>query len=85
LLEFVAGELAEMHVAIVGTYVDGPDTPPALAAAADHAAHHRLRLGPLDAADVARFLELAGGAPEDAAAVHAETGGNPRLVWQRVR
>jgi DNA-binding SARP family transcriptional activator len=85
LLEFVAGELAEMHVAIVGTYLDGPDVPPALATTADHAAHHRLRLRPLDADDVARFLELAGETASDAAAVHAETGGNPRLVWQRVR
>jgi ATP/maltotriose-dependent transcriptional regulator MalT len=85
LLEFLAGELAEMHVAILGTYVDDPDVRTALAALADHTAHHRLRLQPLGAADVARFLELAGADPADAAAVHADTGGNPRLVWQRVR
>ena len=85
LLEFLAGELAEMHVAILGTYVDGPAVPPALAALVDHTAHHRLRLQPLGVADVARFLELAGADRADAAAVHVETGGNPRLVWQRVR
>ena len=85
LLDFIAGELAEMHVAIVGTYLEGPGTRPALAVLADHSAHHRLRLRPLGVDDVARFLELAGAVPEDATALHAETGGNPRLVWQRVR
>jgi DNA-binding SARP family transcriptional activator len=85
LLEFLAGELAEMHVAIVGTYLESADMPHELAAFADHAAHHHLRLWPLDADEVARFLELAGAMDKDAAAVHAETGGNPRLVWQRVR
>ncbi len=85
LLEFVAGELAEMRVALVATYVESPGMPAALAALADHSAHHRLRLQPLGVEDVARFLELTGTAHADAAAVHAETGGNPRLVWQRVR
>jgi DNA-binding SARP family transcriptional activator len=85
LLEFLAGEVAEMHVAIVGTYVEGADAPPELAAFADHAAHHRLRLGPLRVEDVGRFLELTGALHLDVGEVHAETGGNPRLVWQRVR
>jgi DNA-binding SARP family transcriptional activator len=85
LLEFLAGELAEMHVAVVGTYIETPDAPGELAALVAHSAHHHLRLGPLGAEHVARFLELAGAAHEDAVAVHAETGGNPRLVWQRVR
>jgi len=85
LLEFLAGELAEMHVAVVGTYVEGADAPAELAALVDHSAHHHLRLSPLRTEDVARFLELTGAAQEDAASVHAETGGNPRLVWQRVR
>jgi DNA-binding SARP family transcriptional activator len=84
LFEFLAGEIAVMHVAIVGTYVDSPDAPPELAAFADHAAHHRLRLVPLGVDDVTRFLELTG-AHLDAGELHAETGGNPRLVWQRVR
>ena len=85
LLEFVAGELAVMHVAIVATYVESPDMPDALAALADHSAHHRLRLQPLGIEDVSRFLELTGTTDVDAATLHADTGGNPRLVWQRVR
>ena len=85
LLEFLAGEIAKMHVAIVATYVESADEPAELAALADHAAHHRLRLAPLGADDVQRFLELTGAGELDAGAVHAETGGNPRLVWQRVR
>ena len=85
LLEFVAGELAVMHVAIVATYAESPGMPDTLAALADHSAHHRLRLQPLGVDDVARFLELTDAADMDAAALHAETGGNPRLVWQRVR
>jgi DNA-binding SARP family transcriptional activator len=85
LLEFVAGELAVMHVAIVATYVESPDMPDALAALAGHSAHHRLRLQPLGIEDVARFLELTGTTEVDAAALHADTGGNPRLVWQRAR
>ena len=85
LLEFVAGELAEMHVAVVGTYAESSDMPAALRSLADHSAHHLLRLRPLGLDDVARFLELAGAAGFDAAAVHAETAGNPRLLWQRLR
>jgi DNA-binding SARP family transcriptional activator len=85
LLEFLAGELAEMHVAVVGTFVEDGEAPPALAALADHTAHHHLRLGPLTTDDVARFLELTGATDADAEAVRAETGGNPRLLWQRVR
>ena len=84
LLEFVAGELAEMHVAIVATYAESAGKPDALAALADHRPTTALRLQPLGVDDVARFLELTGPADVDAAAVHAETGGNPRLVWQRV-
>ena len=85
LLDFLAGELAEMHLAIVGTYVDDDTTPAPLAALAAHSAHHRLRLRPLAVEDVERFVALTGADDADAAAVHAETGGNPRLVWQRVR
>ena len=85
LLEFVAGELAVMHVAIVATYVESPDMPDALVALADHSAHHRLRLQPLRLEDVERFLELTETVDVNAAALYADTGGNPRLVWQRVR
>ena len=73
------------HVAIVATYAESPDMPDALAALADHTAHHRLRLQPLGVEDVARFLELTETADVDAATLHADTGGNPRLVWPRVR
>jgi DNA-binding SARP family transcriptional activator len=85
LLDFLAGELAEMHLAVVGTYVDDGATPAPLAALADHSAHHRLRLRPLTVGDVERLAVLTGAADVDAAALHAETRGNPRLVWQRVR
>src|SRR5262245_16506872 len=85
LLEFVAGDLAEQHVAVLGTYVDDGAVPEALAALADHTAHHQLRLAPLDVDEVAQFIALSGSEALDAAVVHAETGGNPRLVWQRVR
>ncbi len=85
LLDFLAGELAEMHLAVVGTYVEDDATPAPLAALADHSAHHRLRLRPLGVEDVERLAALAGAGDVDAAALHAETGGNPRLVWQRVR
>ena len=84
LLGDVAGELAELPVLLVATYVEQPGLPPALAALAHHAAHHRLRLRPLGVDEVAEFLERVGTAG-DAAAMHADTGGNPRLIWQRVR
>ena len=60
LLEFLAGEVAEMHVAIVATYVETANEPRGLAALADHTAHHRLRLAPLGPDDVARFLRAGG-------------------------
>jgi DNA-binding SARP family transcriptional activator len=85
LLDFLAGELAEMHVAVVGTYIEDDATPAPLAALAGHSAHHRLRLRPLSLDEVARLLAHAGDTDVDAAAVHAETGGNPRRVWQRAR
>jgi predicted ATPase len=85
LLDFLAGELAEMHLAVVGTFIDDDATPGQLAALADHSAHHRLRLRPLGIDDVERLAVLAGAGDVDGAALHAETGGNPRLVWQRVR
>src|SRR4029078_3015223 len=85
LLDFLAGELAEMHLAVVGTSLEDGATPARLAALADHSAHPRLRLRPLGVEDVERLAALAGAGDVDAAALHAETGGNPRLVWQRVR
>jgi DNA-binding SARP family transcriptional activator len=85
LLDFLAGELAELHVALLATFVEDAATPAGLAALADHSAHHRLRLGPLGIDDVASLLALLGAPDADAAAVFAETGGNPRSVWHHVR
>jgi DNA-binding SARP family transcriptional activator len=85
LLDFLAGEVAELHVALVATFVEDADTPSGLASLADHSAHHRLGLRPLSVDDVAALLELNGTSDVDAAELHAVTGGNPRLVWQRVR
>ena len=85
LLDFLAGELAELHVALLATFVEDAETPAGLAALAEHSAHHRLRLRPLAVDDVARLLELAGARDADPASVFAETGGNPRGVWQSVR
>lgn len=84
LLGDVAGELAELPVLLVASYVDSGDLPPALDALSRHAAHHRLRLRPLGVEDVAEFARLAG-ADAEVEALHAETGGNPRLVWERLR
>jgi len=85
LLDFLAGELAEMHLAVLATYVENEATPTRVAALAEHSAHHLLRLRPLTAGDVERLAVLTGAGDVDAAALHAETHGNPRLVWQRVR
>ena len=72
LLDFLAGELAEMHVAVLGTYVEDDATPTPLAALAEHSAHHLLRLRPLTAGDVARLARARRRADADAAALHAE-------------
>jgi DNA-binding SARP family transcriptional activator len=84
LLGDVAGEIAELPVLLLATFVEAPDVSPALAVLAHHAAHHRLRLAPLSVGEVGEFLKRAG-VDGDPAALHADTGGNPRLVWQRVR
>ena len=84
LLGSVAGELAELHVEVVGTYDAGADLPPPLAAIVEHAAHHRVRLRNLEPEEVATFVQRVG-ADLDADALHAETGGNPRALWHRVR
>jgi DNA-binding SARP family transcriptional activator len=85
LLDFLAGELAEMHLAVLGTYAEDDAMPKPLAALAEHSGHHLLRLRPLGVGDVALLLERAGAADADAAGIHTDTGGNPRRVWQRVR
>jgi DNA-binding SARP family transcriptional activator len=84
LLGFVAGELAELHVEVLGTYAEHAKLAAPLEALAHHSAHHLLPLRGLDVEQVARFLELVGG-EGDAPALHSQTAGNPRLLWQRVR
>jgi predicted ATPase len=84
LLGFVAGELAELHVEVLGTYEADAELPPPLAAIVEHAAHHRVRLRDLEPDEVASFVQRVG-AEVEAAALHAETGGNPRALWHRVR
>ena len=84
LLTFVAGELAEFHLEVVGTYAETAELPAPLAALAYHSAHHLLPLRGLDVAEVASFLEVVG-REGDAAALHSETDGSPRLLWQRAR
>jgi DNA-binding SARP family transcriptional activator len=84
LLGFVAGELAELHVEVIGTYDANAELVPPLAAIVEHAAHHRVRLADLEPDEVATFVQRVG-ADVEAAALHAETGGNPRALWHRVR
>jgi DNA-binding SARP family transcriptional activator len=84
LLGFVAGELAELHVEVIGTYDADAKLPPPLAAIVEHAAHHRVRLRDLEPDEVASFVDRVG-ADVEASALHAETGGNPRALWHRVR
>jgi DNA-binding SARP family transcriptional activator len=84
LLGFVAGELAELHVEVIATYDADGRLPPPLAAIVEHAAHHRVRLRDLEPDEVASFVERVG-ADVEASALHAETGGNPRALWHRVR
>jgi DNA-binding SARP family transcriptional activator len=84
LLGFVAGELAELHVEVIGTYDANAELAPPLAAIVEHAAHHRVRLADLEPDEVASFVQRVG-ADVEATTLHAETGGNPRALWHRVR
>ena len=83
LLRFVAGELADAQIVIVGCYRDtevGTDLAEALAELSRQAAVHRLSLKGLGQSDTSSLLELAmGQAPTEELAerVHAETLGNP--------
>ncbi|MDP9189257.1 MAG: AAA family ATPase, partial [Actinomycetota bacterium] len=83
LLRFVAGELADAPILIVGCYRDtevGGDLAQTLAELSRHAGTRRLALKGLGGADTARLLELTmGDAPADQLAerIHAETDGNP--------
>jgi DNA-binding SARP family transcriptional activator len=92
MLEFLAGELAEIPIVVVGTYREEE-------AAADEPVSARLlnlrrlpsqqvRLGGLSPRDVASFIEISTGvAPSEKLvdALHGETEGNPLFVGEVVR
>jgi DNA-binding SARP family transcriptional activator/tetratricopeptide (TPR) repeat protein len=92
LLQFVARELGDSRLLIVGAYRDvDPSLADPLTTTLTELARApttTLALAGLGAADVARFIELTapGAYPEDlGAAVHAETEGNPLFVGEIVR
>jgi DNA-binding SARP family transcriptional activator len=93
LLQFVARELGDSRLLIVGAYrdVDPILTEPlttTLTELAREPVTRTLALAGLGEADVARFIELAApGAPaaDLGSAVHAETDGNPLFVTETVR
>src|SRR6266508_2393570 len=93
LLEFVAGELADAHILIVGAYRDeGPELPRQLASTLAELGRQQITrhipLVGLDESEVAHLIEwtVAGPAPESlVAAVHTETEGNPLCVGEVIR
>jgi tetratricopeptide (TPR) repeat protein len=93
LLRFVARELGESRVMIVGAYRDvdptiGAPLTTTLTELAREPVTRTLALAGLDAGDVGRFIEVAApgaSAAELGPAVHAETEGNPLFVGEIVR
>jgi predicted ATPase len=93
LLEFLAREMTDARVVVVGTYRDVEVRRqhrlfPTLAGLAREAVSRRMVLGGLGAPDVARYMELtAGHVPPTTvvAAVARETEGNPFFVGEVVR
>ncbi len=93
LLQFVARELGDSRLLIVGAYRDVDPTPAdplttTLTELAREPVTRTLALAGLGEADVARFIEIAApGAPaaDLGPAVHAETDGNPLFVSETVR
>jgi DNA-binding SARP family transcriptional activator len=93
LLEFVAGELAEARMLVVGTYRDIELTPShALASALVELGRHpttrALPLRGFREADSARLIEAIVGtspSPRVASAIHAGTDGNPLFIGELVR
>ena len=93
LLQFVARELGESRLLIVGAYRDVDPTladplTTTLTELAREPVTRTLALAGLAEADVARFIELAApgaSAGELGAVVHAETEGNPLFVGEVVR
>ena len=93
LLEFMAREIAEVRILVLGTYrdVEVGSTHPlthTLGELARVRSCQRIVLRGLAAADVGRFMEQAAGCAlpaELVSAVHAETEGNPFFVTEIVR
>jgi DNA-binding SARP family transcriptional activator len=93
LLRFVAGELIETRILVVGTYRDVDPTvrdplASTLAELAREQVTRRIELQGLTEADVARYLELTAESAtphELVATIHAETEGNPLFVGEVVR
>lgn len=92
LLRFVAAELEESRILVVGAYrdVDLPPDHPVAAALADLArqAAARFQLKGLAEADVSTFIELSTGLtppPSAVATIRRETEGNPLFVGEVVR
>jgi DNA-binding SARP family transcriptional activator len=92
LLRFIAGELAEIPVVVVGTYREheaAEDEPVSASLSELHRLQsQQLRLGGLSEADVASFIELSTTvAPSErlVEALYTETEGNPLFVGEVVR
>jgi predicted ATPase/DNA-binding SARP family transcriptional activator/class 3 adenylate cyclase len=92
LLRFLAGELAEMPIIVVGTYreEDAVEDEPVSASLSElrRLQSQQLRLGGLSPADVASFVELSTTvAPSEhlVNALYTETEGNPLFVGEVVR
>jgi DNA-binding SARP family transcriptional activator len=93
LLRFLAGELADARILIIGVYRDvelRPDHPLAstLAELSRQRTTRRLRLGGLTEVNVARFIELTAHLEPPkalAAALHDQTDGNPLFIDEAVR
>lgn len=92
-LRFLAGEVSEGRVLVLGTYRDAAgdaDHPLAgtLAELARQGNTRRITLGGFSEADIARYIEVSTGssaAPELVASIRAETEGNPLFVGEIVR
>ncbi len=93
LLEFVARELAEAHLLLVGTYLDveltrGHPLAETLAELTRERLFERVSLRGLTDGEVARFIEATIGLPpppELARAVHRQAEGNPLFMTEVVR
>jgi diguanylate cyclase (GGDEF)-like protein len=93
LLEFLARDLANARVLVVGTYRDDGLTrqhplAEALGGLSRERLFERISLDGLGLEDVARFIEIASGVKPPAAlssAVHTQTEGNPLFVTEVVR